>query len=227
MRSSYIIAETNINTADETIAENVPLYYLKMRRMMEISFILLFSPIILTMLIIIAFPVCICFRGRLIFRQQRAGTNGKVFTIYKFRSMQNTNGEALSINNNHCDEKIGRFGCFLRKHRIDELPQFWNVLKGDMSIIGPRPEIIQQYEYYSDNIDGYRLRKLIPQGITGWAQINYPHSSTIEGNTEKLKLDLYYIRNISFKTDFIIIYKTFLLILKGRISKFKYKEYGS
>jgi lipopolysaccharide/colanic/teichoic acid biosynthesis glycosyltransferase len=221
MRNSYLIAETNINTDKEIIAENIPRSYLKMRRLMEFTFIIFFSPLILAIIIIIAVPVCICFRGKLIFRQKRAGTNGNTFTIYKFRTMQDTNGDAVS-NNNHCDEKIGRFGCFMRKHRIDELPQFWNVLKGDMSIIGPRPEIIQQYEYYSGIIPGYRLRKLIPQGITGWAQINYPHSSTIEGNAEKLKLDIYYIRNISFKMDFIIICKTLLLILKGRISKFKY-----
>ena len=161
--------------------------------------------------------------GPVFYRGERAGVGGRTFKILKFRTMyerpESYQGARVTAAD---DDRVTPLGRWLRDTKLNELPQLLNVLKGDMSIIGPRPEIIQQYEYYSDNIAGYRLRKLIPQGITGWAQINFPHSSTIEGNTEKLKLDLYYIRNISFKTDFIIIYKTFLLIIKGRISKFKY-----
>jgi lipopolysaccharide/colanic/teichoic acid biosynthesis glycosyltransferase len=196
---------------------DLPYAYLRLRRISELILVILLSPLLIAAMSLIAIPVIIRYKGKFIFKQIRIGRNGKEFTIYKFRTM--TSPEPTSANcSDQCNSKIGKLGCFLRCHRLDELPQFWNVIKGDMSIIGPRPEVIKEYELYEKNIEGYKLRKLVPQGITGWAQINFPHSDTIMGNKDKLEYDLYYLTNLSQKLDIMIIYRTLLLIFKGKIS---------
>jgi lipopolysaccharide/colanic/teichoic acid biosynthesis glycosyltransferase len=115
----------------------------------------------------------------------------------------------------HSTARETKLGAFLRKHRIDEIPQLLNVFKGEMSIIGPRPEAYYHFQYFSERIEFYQLRKCVPQGLTGLAQISYPYTDTLEGTIEKLKYDFYYISNLSFKNDLIILFRTINHILIG------------
>lgn len=216
MRNSHIDGETGILRGYESPIFTVPVTYLKIRRLMEVLLIILFLPVLLLIMLLASIPVMLCFRGKIFFRQERAGTNGIPFTIYKFRTMNRHIKNGIDTTGN-TDNSVGILGGFLRRHRIDELPQFINVLKGDMSIIGPRPEIIHEYNYYSEKIPNYRLRKKIPQGITGWAQVNFPPCESVEETAKKLRYDLEYIENINFRMDLRILFRTILLILKGRL----------
>jgi exopolysaccharide biosynthesis polyprenyl glycosylphosphotransferase len=155
--------------------------------------------------------------GPAIFHQIRIGRDGRPFTIYKFRTMRigSQNG---SIYTAMKDPRITRFGHFLRHTRIDEFPQMWNVLRGDMSLIGPRAEWIKCVERYEGSIPFYSYRHFVRPGITGWAQVNYPYGASDLDALEKLKFDLYYIRNYSMSLDIAIILKTLYLMVsaKGR-----------
>ncbi len=155
--------------------------------------------------------------GPAIFRQTRIGRDGRPFTLFKFRSMRE-GADRGSIYTSTADPRITRLGHFLRKTRIDELPQLWNVLRGDMSMIGPRAEWIKCVERYDGNIPFYGYRHLVRPGITGWAQVNYSYGASSEDAEEKLKYDLYYIRHYSLALDFAIVLKTLhtMLFAKGR-----------
>ncbi len=113
----------------------------------------------------------------------------------------------------HPVDNVTKFGNFLRKHRLDEIPQLINVLKGDMSLIGPRPEIFELYLYFSNSIPYYYQRKLVLPGCTGWAQINLPHSLDLDSTKEKLDYDLQYLNNISIKIDLKILFRTFITMI--------------
>jgi len=190
------------------------LNYLKIRRILEFFIILIFSPVILILMLFLSVLIAADNKGKVFFRQTRIGLYEKEFKIYKFQTFQN-NGKNNSANNGNSE--ISKIGSFLRKHRLDEIPQFINLIKGELCLIGPRPEIINEYTTYKNSIENYPLRKLIPQGITGWAQVNHPHSETIEGNKIKLGHDLFYIKNLSLKLDLLIILKTVNYIFRGRI----------
>ena len=192
--------------------------YLILRRAVELVFIILISPLIIIMMTLISIILIISCRSWFIFTQVRAGTDGKPFRIYKFRTML----DCMKSQDNlfvHDENNITKIGSLLRKHRLDELPQFWNVLKGEMSIFGPRPEIWELYIQFKESIKNYKLRKLVPQGITGWAQINTEHTVTIEGNQEKLNYDLEYIENLSFWLDLKIAFWTLIYMFTGKYSK--------
>jgi exopolysaccharide biosynthesis polyprenyl glycosylphosphotransferase len=156
--------------------------------------------------------------GRLvIFRQTRVGREGHLFTAYKFRTMRSTNGdENDNIYTRVGDPRVTRLGRWLRRSRLDELPQLWNVFKGDMSLIGPRAEWIRCAGRYEEKIPFYHFRHLVKPGITGWAQVNYPYGESEEDAIEKLKYDLYYIRNYSLKLDAMIVLKTVYTMLFGK-----------
>jgi exopolysaccharide biosynthesis polyprenyl glycosylphosphotransferase len=155
--------------------------------------------------------------GPAIFRQTRIGRDGRPFTLFKFRSMRK-GAESGSMYTEDRDPRVTRVGQVLRKTRMDELPQLWNVLRGDMSIIGPRAEWIKCVERYDGAIPFYGYRHLVRPGITGWAQVNYSYGASSEDAEEKLKYDLYYIRHYSMALDFAIILKTLqtMLFAKGR-----------
>jgi exopolysaccharide biosynthesis polyprenyl glycosylphosphotransferase len=155
--------------------------------------------------------------GPAIFRQIRIGRDGRPFTIYKFRTMR-SGSQNGSIYTAMKDPRITRLGHFLRRTRIDELPQLWNVVRGEMSIIGPRAEWIKCVERYEGSIPFYSYRHFVRPGITGWAQVNYPYGESDLDALEKLKFDLYYIRNYSMSLDVAIILKTLYLVVfaKGR-----------
>lgn len=159
-------------------------------------------------------------RQPLLYRQVRVGRNGKRFHILKFRSMsvdaEHGGGAQWAA---HDDARVTRVGGFLRKTRIDELPQLINVLKGDMSFVGPRPERPEFVEELAEEIPYYHLRHRVNPGITGWAQICYPYGSSAEDAKEKLQYDLYYIKNYSFFLDLMILIQTAQVVLWGKGSR--------
>ncbi len=148
-------------------------------------------------------------RGPLLFRQQRVGRNGRVFTILKFRSMRpdpgaDEHGEWTTID----DPRVTRFGRFLRASRVDELPQMWNILRGDLSIVGPRPEQPQYVERLSEKIPFYDLRHLVRPGLTGWAQVKYRYGASEQDALEKLQYEFFYLRHQGVLLDLRIIGRT-------------------
>ena len=153
-----------------------------------------------------------------IFRQSRVGREGHIFTAYKFRTMfmRDLNEETTDLYTRKDDPRVTHTGRWLRKLRLDELPQLWNVFKGDMSLIGPRAEWIKCAERYQKKIPFYHFRQLVKPGITGWAQLNYPYGESDEDTVEKLQYDLYYIRHYSLKLDAMIVLKTVHTMLCGK-----------
>lgn len=152
-------------------------------------------------------------RGKLFYTQERVGLNGKIFKIYKFRTMiknAESNGAAFSTPN---DSRITPFGKFLRKTRIDEIPQFINILKGDMAVIGPRPERPVFVKEIAEMMPFYETRHVIKPGLTGWAQVNYYYGETFEDSLIKLQYDLYYIKHRSVFLDLNITIKTISTVL--------------
>ncbi len=154
--------------------------------------------------------------GSVFYKQIRTGLNDHEFTIFKLRSMAKNaevNGVQWAQNN---DSRVTRVGKWLRLTRIDELPQLWNVVKGEMSFIGPRPERPEFNIELEEKIPFYRLRHLVRPGITGWAQVMYPYGASIEDSKQKLQFDLYYIKNFSFFLDLQIVFKTIQVVLFGK-----------
>ncbi len=154
-------------------------------------------------------------RGPVFFFQYRVGKNNVPFRLVKLRSMrvEPADGDLYTKNN---DPRITRVGRFLRSSRLDELPQLWNVLCGDMSLIGPRAEWERLVENYEREIPCYHFRHLVKPGITGWAQVNYPYGASLEDTRRKLEYDLYYIRHFSFMLDASIVLKTIHIMLFGK-----------
>jgi lipopolysaccharide/colanic/teichoic acid biosynthesis glycosyltransferase len=152
-------------------------------------------------------------RGALFYSQERVGKNGSVFKIYKYRTMvqdAEANGAVFSSVN---DSRITAFGKFLRKTRLDEFPQFLNILKGDMGIIGPRPERPVFVNEIAEVMPFYETRHIMKPGLTGWAQVNYSYGDSIEDSLIKLQYDLYYIKHRSVFLDIDIIIKTISTVL--------------
>jgi exopolysaccharide biosynthesis polyprenyl glycosylphosphotransferase len=155
--------------------------------------------------------------GPVFFRQTRIGLHRRPFTLYKLRTMRaDRDGGRYTVKG---DSRITRVGHFLRATRLDELPQLWNVLKGEMSMIGPRAEWDVLVADYEKQIPCYHFRHLVHPGITGWAQINYPYGGNIEDTLRKLEYDLYYIRHYSFRLDAAIVLKTIHVMLFGKGSR--------
>jgi len=152
--------------------------------------------------------------GPIFFRQTRLGEDGRTFQILKFRSMIN-NAEGVSGPRwaTEKDERITRVGAILRKYRLDELPQMWNVLKGDMSFVGPRPERPEFVKSLSKQIPYYSERHTVKPGITGWAQVCYRYGSSVDDALEKLKYDLFYVKNMSMTFDLLIMLRTIKIVL--------------
>ena len=152
-------------------------------------------------------------KGTFFYTQERVGKNGIPFTIYKLRTMVQDAEKEGAVFATANDIRITPFGKFLRKTRVDELPQFINVLKGDMAIIGPRPERPIFVNEIAKNIPLYQTRHVIKPGLTGWAQVNYSYGSNLEDSLMKLRYDLYYIKHRSLFLDINIVVKTMSTIL--------------
>jgi lipopolysaccharide/colanic/teichoic acid biosynthesis glycosyltransferase len=163
----------------------------------------------------VAIVVKLSSNGPAIFKQERIGLHGKPFTIYKFRSMYvnaETNGPLLSSEG---DDRITPFGRFMRRIRLDEVPQFYNVLMGDMSLVGPRPERSYYIDKIVEHASHYKHLLKVRPGITSWGQVKYGYAENVDQMTERMKFDILYIENMSLLVDFKILIYTVLIVLKG------------
>ncbi|HEY4707445.1 MAG TPA: TIGR03013 family XrtA/PEP-CTERM system glycosyltransferase [Thermodesulfobacteriota bacterium] len=167
--------------------------------------------------LLVALAIRLESKGPVFFRQVRIGEKEKKFMLYKFRTMREDAESATgAVWAQKDDPRVTRLGKYLRKFRLDEIPQLYNVLVGDMSFIGPRPERPEFVEKLKEAIPYYSERHCVKPGITGWAQIKYPYGASVEDSTEKLRYDLYYIKNTSMPLDLLILLETSKVILFGR-----------
>jgi sugar transferase (PEP-CTERM system associated) len=154
--------------------------------------------------------------GPVFYRQERVGKNGKPFEVVKFRSMRidaEKDGPVWAVDN---DDRMTRIGKIIRQIRVDEVPQFWSIIKGEMSFVGPRPERQHFVSQLAAEVPFYEHRHLVAPGLTGWAQIKYPYGASVEDARQKLQYDLYYIKNQSLALDLVIVFETIKVILSGK-----------
>ncbi|WP_343707574.1 sugar transferase [Flavobacterium sp.] len=187
--------------------------YLSLVRVIELMFSILGLLISLFFIPIIFLCNLFANKGSLFYTQERVGKNGVVFKIYKFRTMTENSEANGAVFATHNDKRVTPFGKFMRKSRIDELPQFINVLKGDMGVIGPRPERPFFVEEIAAVMPFYETRHVIKPGLTGWAQVNYSYGESIDESLVKLQYDLYYIKHRSIFLDLSITFKTITTVL--------------
>lgn len=211
-----------LSSAHQTIVDDAPFLemdYAKMtlaQRCMKRGMDIVLSAAVLAVLSPLLAVIAVCIRaedgGPAIFRQQRMTVGGRVFTISKFRTMKPSAGqEAHPVSAEADDDRITRVGRVLRRFRLDELPQFWNILKGDMTLVGPRPEMLENVERYKRELPAFAYREKMKAGLTGYAQIEGRYNTTPE---DKLMLDLMYIENFSMWEDVKLIFRTLTVFFK-------------
>ncbi|MBX3299864.1 MAG: TIGR03013 family PEP-CTERM/XrtA system glycosyltransferase [Acidobacteria bacterium] len=175
--------------------------------------------------LVVSLPVCLITallirlesRGPILYKQERVGKNGRIFKVIKFRSMRvdaEPDGKPVWAVDN--DDRTTFVGRFIRKVRIDEIPQFWNILKGEMNFVGPRPERPHFVKQLAREIPFYEHRHLVAPGLTGWAQIKYPYGASVDDARQKLQFDLYYIKNQSLTLDLMIVFETVKTVIFSR-----------
>lgn len=192
------------------------IYNSKLKQVFDIFFAVIGLILSLPITILVSLAIFIDDGFPIIFKQRRVGKDGVIFTSYKFRTMKNGMENKREKAGEYDDPRITRVGKFIRKLRIDEIPQMWNVLKKEMSFIGPRALIEEEVALFEKKIRYFGLRHTIKPGITGWAQVNYKHGAKVEDGFEKLQYDLWYIKNLSPALDFYIILKTIKVVIFGR-----------
>lgn len=201
----------------DIMPELMPEWEKKLKRLMDISISFLILIVSSPIIILTAIAIKIDSEGPVLFKQERLGQNGKPFNVYKFRSMikdaEKYTGPVWSQKD---DPRVTRMGRFVRKVRIDEIPQMLNVLKGEMSLVGPRPEREFFVEKLSKEIPYYKRRLKVRPGVTGWAQIKHKYDESIEDVKIKLRYDLFYIENMSIRMDFKILLRTVFVVLFGK-----------
>jgi lipopolysaccharide/colanic/teichoic acid biosynthesis glycosyltransferase len=206
--------------SENTFGSLIPgIVYAKVKRLADFVSALVALPFVALVLIPAAIAIKLDSTGPIFFRQRRMGYRGKRFTIVKLRTMRIVEGtdtdarsSAMTLDN---DQRITRVGKFLRHYRIDELPQLLNVLRGDMSWIGPRPEAVELSLWYERELPFYRYRHIVRPGITGWAQVRQGHVAEVDEVLGKLHYDFYYIKHFSFWLDLLIVARTIRTILSG------------
>ena len=192
-----------------------PAGYMLIKRLLDSLCVLAALPFALPLMLLTAIAIRLESAGSVLFVQNRVGQGGREFKIYKFRSMRTDseqNGAQLAQVG---DSRITRVGSFIRKTRLDELPQFFNILKGDMSLIGPRPEQKVFVEQFEKSIPFYQYRHIVKPGLSGWAQVTQGYAGNTDETQVKIEHDFYYIKHFSFSLDVLIIFKTMKIILTG------------
>ena len=197
----------------------VPKLYIGLKRVTDFLITLLLLPFILVVSALVALAIKVDSPGPIFFSQNRIGYKNKPFLMFKFRSMhsapQHTDPEFAP----QADQRITRIGRILRRNRLDEVPQFWNVLKGEMSIVGPRPEQSQFVDRFSKTIPFYDLRHTVRPGITGWAQVMTGYASNEDQTRTKLEYDFFYIKHLNIWVDMLVLIRTFKTVLLSRGSQ--------
>jgi sugar transferase (PEP-CTERM system associated) len=188
-----------------------------MRRLLSVLVSFVSLLVVLPVIPFVVLAIKLDSRGPVLYRQQRVGRGGVIFYCYKFRTMrQDAEADTGPTWAGDDDPRITRVGRLLRISRLDEIPQLWCVLKGDMAFVGPRPERPEFVERLSKELPYYGLRHVIRPGITGWAQIRYKYGNTVEDAKQKLQYDLFYIKNASLGLDLLIMFHTLKIVLLGR-----------
>lgn len=203
------IPEGSINSLEP------PAAYLLVKRVFDLLGVIVALPLVLLLTLVIAAGIKLDSRGPVFFVQERIGRGGRIFRIFKFRSMQvesECNGAQFA---GPADPRVTRMGAVLRKWRMDELPQVFNVVLGQMSLVGPRPEQVAFARYFEEQIPFYGYRHIVRPGITGWAQVTHGYACDTVSTTEKLERDIYYIRRMSFWLDFAILVRTARILVTG------------
>ncbi|MFZ1742760.1 MAG: exopolysaccharide biosynthesis polyprenyl glycosylphosphotransferase [Pontixanthobacter sp.] len=202
-----------------SLIPNLP--YMALKRIIDVVSVILLAPVLIPLMLLLGLTIRLDSKGPVLFIQERMGFRGEVFRMVKFRTMHNRDvaddddaqrHDSMTKND---DARITRVGRFLRKVRLDELPQAWNILKGEMSWIGPRPEALSLSEWYEGEIPFYSYRHIVRPGLTGWAQVNQGHVTSVNAVTDKLRYDFYYVKNISHWLDMLIALKTIRVVLGG------------
>jgi len=188
--------------------------YARLKQVLDFTAAIASLPLIVPVGLVAAIAIKLDSRGPALFQQERMGYRGKVFTIYKFRTMNAQSDEGSKFTEGQ-DPRITRVGRFLRHYRIDEVPQVINILRGEMSWIGPRPEALPLSRWYEGKIPFYSYRHIVRPGITGWAQVQQGYAAKIRGVTDKLHYDFYYVKYFSAWLDVLIVLKTVRTILTG------------
>lgn len=190
--------------------------YRARKRLMDVALVMLTAPLTIPLLLGSALLVRTTMGGPVMFIQDRVGLSGGVFRMYKLRTMRPPRDtDAVAQTTTHGDPRITTVGRFLRRSRLDELPQLWNVLKGDMSIIGPRPEWTLLSADYARSLPAYAYRNLVRPGITGWAQVRGGYAGDLAETKTKVGYDLFYIKNLSFSLDIQILLRTVWTLVSG------------
>lgn len=184
------------------------------KRLLDLSLSAVLLILMLPLLVLVALVVHLQDGGPSLFRQRRVGLNGREFTLLKFRSMRmDAEADGVARWAARGDSRVTRFGRILRLYRLDELPQLLNVLRGDMSLVGPRPERPEIAREIASRIPLFELRHLVPPGLTGWAQVNFSYGASVEDAVEKTRYDLYYIKNGSIWLDLLILLHTVRVVI--------------
>lgn len=201
----------------DIMPELMPEWEKQLKRISDVIISLIVLLLTSPLSIVVAMAIKLDSKGPILFKQERIGMNGKGFKIYKFRSMykdaEKHTGPVWSTKD---DPRVTRIGKIIRKLRIDEIPQFFNVLKGEMSLVGPRPERPYFVEMLSQQLPYYKRRLKVRPGITGWAQVKHKYDESIEDVKVKLRYDLFYIENMSLRMDLKILARTVLVVLFGK-----------
>lgn len=191
-----------------------PLAYIGAKRIIDTAAALLLLPLILPVMLVVAAIIKFDSDGPVLFLQPRMGYKAHPFLMYKFRSMyHDMSGEDFTISED--DPRITRVGKFIRKYRLDELPQIFNIIKGEMSFIGPRPESVSLSEWYEEDVPFFSYRHVVRPGISGWAQVEQGYAAEVDGMTRKLQYDFYYIKHFSLWLDVLIALKTVRILVTG------------
>ena len=193
----------------------MPAWQLSIKRMIDVivsgTSLLILSPFLL----IVAMVIGVSSKGGILYSQERIGRFGKPFRIYKFRTMaKDAEKDGPQLSSAH-DTRVTKFGRFLRKTRMDEIPQFWNVLKGEMALVGPRPERQHFIDLITQRAPHYSHLHRVRPGITSWGQVKFGYAENVDQMIQRLKYDILYIENMSIAMDIKILFYTVLIVMKG------------